>query len=195
MPPILAEPLTLRPLQVRDYQCLIDQGCFGPEEHIELLNGQLIQMAAKGTRHAAAVSRLARLLGRQLGETVLIRLQDPITLNDQSQPEPDLAIVRPHPLDYADHHPTPAEIHWLIEVADSTLAYDTQTKARAYAQAGLADYWVLDLPGDRLWVFRNPNPAGYGLIMQLDRAQSIAPIAFPDCVWPLADLLPIASDS
>ncbi|MEB3119578.1 MAG: Uma2 family endonuclease, partial [Limnothrix sp.] len=120
---------------------------------------------------------------------------DPIALNDQSQPEPDLAIVRPHPLDYADHHPTPAEIHWLIEVADSTLAYDTQTKARAYAQAGLADYWVLDLPGDRLWVFRNPNPAGYGLVMQLDRAQSIAPIAFPDCVWPLADLLLIASDS
>ncbi len=195
MPPILAEALTLRPLQVRDYQCLIDQGCFGPEEHIELLNGQLIQMAAKETRHAAAVSRLARLLGRQLGETVLIRLQDPIALNDQSQPEPDLAIVRPHPLDYADHHPTPAEIHWLIEVADSTLTYDTQTKARAYAQASLADYWVLDLPGDRLWVFRNPNQAGYGLVMQLDRAQSIAPIAFPNCTWPLADLLPIASDS
>ncbi|RFP57973.1 MAG: Uma2 family endonuclease [Limnothrix sp. CACIAM 69d] len=195
MPPILAEALTLRPLQVRDYQCLIDQGCFGPEEHIELLNGQLIQMAAKGTRYAAAVSRLARLLGRQLGETVLIRLQDPIALNDQSQPEPDLAIVLPHPLDYADHHPTPAEIHWLIEVADSTLTYDTQTKARAYAQAGLGDYWVLDLPGDRLWVFRNPNQAGYGLVMQLDRAQSIAPIAFPNCTWPLADLLPIASDS
>ncbi|GAB4360112.1 MAG: hypothetical protein Fur0042_29660 [Cyanophyceae cyanobacterium] len=122
----------------------------------------------------------------------MIRLQDPVTLDDQSQPEPDLAIVRPHPLDYADHHPTPTEIHWLIEVADSSLTYDTQAKARAYGQAGVADYWVVDLVGDRLWVFRAPNEAGYGLIMQLDRTQTIAAIAFPECVWPLADLLPIA---
>jgi Uma2 family endonuclease len=180
----------IRPISVSDYLALSAAG-FGPPERSELLDGIIHIHHPPTAAHAAAVSRLARLLGRQLGETVLIRLQDPIALNDQSQPEPDLAIVQPHPLDYADHHPTAAETHWLIEVADSTLAYDTQTKARAYAQAGLVDYWVLDLPGDRLWVFRNPNPAGYGLIMQLDRTQSIAPIAFPNCQLPLADLLPI----
>jgi len=185
----IAPNVRIRPLTIHDYQYLIERGTFGPEEHVELLNGQPIQMAAKGTRHSAAVSRITELLGRTIDRTALVRLQDAIELDGRSMPEPDLAIVKPHPLYYAERHPTPADIHWLIEVADTSLVYDTQTKAAAYGRSGIVDYWVIDLPNDRIWTFRNPNDTGYAHIEQCDRTAMIAPIPFPDCQFAVADLL------
>ena len=186
----IAPNVRIRPLTIHDYQYLIERGTFGPEERVELLNGQPIQMAAKGTRHRAACTRLLQVLSDALDpDFALICLQDPVELDDRSMPEPDVAIVKPHHLYYAERHPTPADIHWLIEVADTSLVYDTQTKAAAYGRSGIVDYWVIDLPNDHVWTFRNPNDTGYAHIEQCDRTAMIAPIPFPDCQFAVADLL------
>lgn len=95
------------------------------------------------TSEERAITRTARVLVNGLGEQVLLRTQEPIRLNDYSEPEPDVAVVQVNPLDYADHHPTPEEVYLVIEVADRSLSKDRETKARIYAQAGIADYWIL----------------------------------------------------
>ncbi|HAA32441.1 MAG TPA: hypothetical protein DCE56_38000, partial [Cyanobacteria bacterium UBA8553] len=101
--------------------------------------------SAKGTAHGSSVGRIDKLLQNRLGEQTWIRIEQPIVLDDFSEPEPDVAVVRIDPLDYADHHPTPSEIYLIIEAADSSFKYDRETKAKAYAKSEIADYWVLDV--------------------------------------------------
>jgi Uma2 family endonuclease len=96
-----------------------------------------------------------------LGKTALVRTQDPIRLDNFSEPEPDLAVVRGTELDYADRHPRPEDLCLVVEVADSTLKQDCEIKDKLYAQAKIADYWVVDLKNRQLHVFRDPTPTGY----------------------------------
>ena len=100
-------------------------------------------MAAKVTAHRAAVTCIKRLLRHRLGDRVLLGFQDPVRLNDYSEPEPDVAVVQPNTLLYEDHHPTPSEVFLLIEVSDATLKFDRDVKAPAYARSGIAEHWVL----------------------------------------------------
>jgi Uma2 family endonuclease len=117
-------------------------------------------MAAKGTPHVVALQLLADVLRPHLGSHASIRTQDPIHLDDFSEPEPDLVIVRGSILDYTEHHPYPEDILLVVEVADSTLKIDCEVKAQLYAQANLPEYWVLDLKNRQLVVFRNPSESG-----------------------------------
>jgi Uma2 family endonuclease len=146
-------------------------------------------MAAKGTAHRAAVTRIQRLFEECLGDRVLICLQDPVQLDDYSEPEPDVAILFPDPLDYEDHHPTPSEIYLLVEVSDSTLKFDRETKAPAYARSGIAEYWVLDVIGHKLHVYRLPSAEGYQSETILSEELTIAPIAVPDSTIAIKDML------
>lgn len=171
----------LRLLTVQDYHRIIESGILAADERVELIGGQLFKTAAKGTAHSAAVTRIERTLSQQFGDRVLLRFQDPIYLNDLSEPEPDVAIVKMHPLDYEDHHPTPAEIFWLIEVADTTLKRDRELKAPAYGRSQIQEYWILDVQARQLFVFREPNATGYTHEQVLSEQESIAPLAFPDC--------------
>jgi Uma2 family endonuclease len=175
---------------VNEYHQLIEKGVFHPEERVELIAGQIIQMSAKGTAHTAALGRTDRLLQNQLRDRAWIRIQDPIQLNDNSEPEPDVSVVRFDPLDYSTHHPRAAEVYLIIEVADTSLTYDTQVKAQLYADSGIADYWVLDVSDRRLIVFREPNLQGYRSQVILEERQAIAPLAFPDLVISVIDILP-----
>jgi Uma2 family endonuclease len=179
----------LRLLSVGDYHRMVESGVLESDERVELIGGQLYTMAAKGTAHSAGVTRIERLLKAQLGDRVLIRLQDPIQLDDYSEPEPDVAVVRVNPIDYEDHHPTPSEIYLLIEVADSTLKRDRELKAPAYARSGILDYWILDVNQRRLYVFRSPTATGYGSERVLSAADEIAPLAFPDCLMAVGEML------
>ncbi len=171
--------LDLRLLTVADYHRIMQAGVFAPDERVELLEGQIIQMAAKGTAHSAAITRLERLLKQRINKQVLVRLQDPVVLSDYSEPEPDIAVVFPDLLDYEMHHPTPAENYLLIEISDTTLQFDLTAKAFAYARAGIADYWVLN--ACRLHVFREPTDQGYQRQLTLAAATTISPLSFPDC--------------
>ncbi|MCY7323009.1 MAG: Uma2 family endonuclease [Phormidesmis sp. CAN_BIN36] len=181
--------IALRQISVQDYHQMAEAGILLPDEQIELLEGQIIKMAAKGTAHRAAVSRINHLLENQLGDRVLICLQDPIRLDDYSEPEPDVAVVRPDPLYYEDHHPTPAEIFLLIEVADTSLKFDCETKALAYARSGIVEYWVLDVNDRKLHVYLMPSATGYQSETILSEALTVSPLAFPECVIAIKALL------
>jgi Uma2 family endonuclease len=109
--------------------------------------------------------------------------------NDYSEPEPDAAIVQPDPSFYEDHRPIPGEVFWLIEVSDTTLRFDRETKAPAYARSGILEYWVLDVIGCQLHVYRMPGMEDYQSETILSEELTIAPLAFPDCAIPIKGML------
>jgi Uma2 family endonuclease len=183
-------PFTVRLWTIEEYHHIVEAGIFHPEERVELIAGQIIRMSAKGTAHTAAVRRTARVLRHLLENQAEVYTQDPIQLDDSSEPEPDIAVVRIDSLDYADHHPTPLEVYLIIEVADSSLRYDCEPKAKAYAQSGIADYWVLDVNERKLHVFREPTQEGYQSEVILSEEASLSPLQFPTLVIALQDMLP-----
>lgn len=183
-------PFTLRLWTVEEYHQMAEAGIFHPKERVELIAGQIIRMSAKGTAHSSAVGRIYKLLENCLGQQTWIRTEQPIVLDDFSEPEPDVAVVRLDPLDYADHHPTPSEVYLIIEVADSSLKYDHETKAKVYAKSGIADYWVLDVIDRKLHVFREPTQEGYQSEVIFSEGASVSPLQFPDVVIALQDMLP-----
>jgi Uma2 family endonuclease len=179
----------IRQISVTEYHRMVEMGIFHPEERLELLSGQILKMAAKGTAHEAAITRIQRILNQRLGDQVLIRTQSPITLDDFSEPEPDVAIVKTNILDYEDHHPQPSEVFLLIEVADSSLKYDREVKSLVYAQSGIIDYWVLDVNGRKLSVYRDPHITGYQSESILGENLTISPLAFPGFEIKIRDFL------
>jgi Uma2 family endonuclease len=185
--------LKLRLWTVEEYHRMAEAGIFGGDERVELLAGKIIWMSAKGTAHRSAVARTDRLLQNSLRNLALICVQDPVKLNERSEPEPDIAVVKVDPLDYADHHPTPGEIYLIIEVADSSLKVDCETKAQAYSQAGIRDYWVLDVVNRQLHIFREPTEDGYQNEMILGENGTISPLQFPDLQIAIFDMLPLVS--
>ena len=183
----------IRLLTVQEYHRMAEAGIFHPEERLELIAGQIIRKSAKGTAHESAITRTERLLRQRLGEQVLLRLQSPIQLDDYSEPEPDIAVVMPRPLDYDDHHPYPSEVFLLIEIADYSLKYDREVKAIAYAKSGIADYWILDVNQRKLHVYRLPSPDGYQSETILSEDVTISPLAFGATAIALRQLLRPAS--
>lgn len=170
---------------------MAELGLLDPDERTELLAGQITLMAAKGTPHVTALRLLATQLDSLLvNETVFVSTQDPIQLDDHSEPEPDLALIQGTVLDYADQHPRPGQVALVVEVADSTLSQDCEIKDKLYAQAGIADYWVVDLPHRQLHIFRDPTPAGYTRHLILTEPNLVTPLAFPDHCLELTAILP-----
>ncbi|MEG4247497.1 Uma2 family endonuclease [Microcoleus sp. Pol10D4] len=170
---------TLRKWTVKEYHKLGEMGFFHPEERVELLSGNIIKMSAKGTAHTSATRRTASVLSVLLGNQAAVYTQDPIALDDNSEPEPDIAVVRIDSFDYATHHPTPSEVYLIIEVADSSLTFDREIKAKIYARSGIADYWVLNVGDRQLHVFREPTENGYQSEVILGETASISPLEFP----------------
>ncbi|MFM8805701.1 MAG: Uma2 family endonuclease, partial [Planctomycetia bacterium] len=121
-----------------------ETGILGPEDRVELIEGEIIDMSPIGALHAAIVDVLARHFGRRAGDSVFIRCQNPLRLDDISEPEPDISILRPRPDFYTTSHPGPADVLLVIEVADTSLAYDLGTKVPLYARHGIPEVWVID---------------------------------------------------
>jgi Uma2 family endonuclease len=183
-------PFTIRKWTVKEYHKLGEMGFFQPEERVELVSGNIIKMSAKGTAHTSALGRTDRLLQNLFGNLAWVRMQDPIALDDNSEPEPDIAVVRIDPFDYATHHPTPSEVYLIIEVADSSLAYDREIKANIYARSGIADYWVLNVNERQLHVFREPADDGYQSEVILGETANISPLQFPTFNIAIREMLP-----
>lgn len=181
--------IIIRRLSVEDYHQMAESGILEPGERVELVEGQIIQMAAKGTAHSAAVSRIEKLLRSRLGDQALLRFQDPIRLNDYSEPEPDVAVVHPNPIFYEDHHPTSSEVFLLIEVSDKTLKFDREVKSPAYARAGISEYWVLDVNAHKLHVYRLPSANGYQSETIMSEELTVAPLAFSECTIAIKEML------
>lgn len=174
---------------VDEYHRLIETGIFHEDERIELINGELVRMAPIGHEHAGQVKRLNRTLSRTFGDRVIVSVQDPVTLPDFAEPQPDIVLLRPRDDDYSRSNPTAADVLLLIEVADSSLAYDQQVKGLMYAQAGIADYWILNLVDSQLLVYRELSPTGYASVQTLSRGDSVTLLAFPELTVQVSDLL------
>jgi Uma2 family endonuclease len=166
-------------LTVDQYQRMGETGILGPEDRVELLDGELFAMPPIGDGHEGKTIRLNRLFARLLGDRVLISVQNPVRLNDYSEPQPDLVLLRPRPDFYETAKPRPPDVLLAVEVADSSLAYD-RTKVARYAAAGIAEAWIVNLRDRLVEVFRAPAPAGYRERAEYRAGDRIALVALPD---------------
>jgi Uma2 family endonuclease len=187
-------PLTLRRWKRTEYDRLVDLGVFG-DEPIELLGGQLVVAEPKGTYHSSATGTVDDAVRAVLPAGWAVRNQLPISLDDESEPEPDLAVVPGRPADYRHAHPERPAL--VIEVADSSLAFDRERKGSLYARGDIADYWIVNLVDRVLEVYREPAPdsaAVYGWryrsVVTLTEADVAIPLAFPSARVRVSDLLP-----
>ncbi len=155
---------------------MIEAGILG-DRRVELLEGEIVEISPEGPTHAFYGEEIADYLRSCLGEKALVREARPITLSD-SEPEPDIAVVKPPRIRYRDRHPGPDDIFLLIEVSQSTQAYDLGDKQKAYAAAGIQEYWVVDLKAKQMTVFRQPARTSYLSRLEV-RMGAIAPLAFP----------------
>jgi Uma2 family endonuclease len=182
--------LNVRLLTVEEYHRMAEAGIFHPEERLELIEGRIIKMTAKGTAHESAITRNIELLMTLRSQIqMMVRVQSPIILNDNSEPEPDFTLVRVNPQYYADHHPTPTDIYLVIEIADSSFNYDRETKAKLYAQSGIVEYWVLDVNNRQLHVFREPSEDGYQSEVIVTADGIVSPLSFPTITIAVSEML------
>ncbi len=171
--------LVTRRFAVREYQRMIDAGVLTEDERLELLDGIIVPMSPTSPRHAAHVARLGELLRSLLGSRAQVREEKAIALEPASQPEPDLAVVQPRSDFYAGSHPARADVVFPIEVADTSLERDCGVKLGIYAAAGIPAVWVLDLPGDRLWVASAPRGSAYADLVEFRRSDSTRRLPVP----------------
>ncbi len=164
---------------VDDYYKMVENGVLTEDSRVELIDGEIVDMPPIGSGHASSVDRTGDRLRSILGEGPLVRTQQPLRLRPRSEPQPDLAVVRRRDDYYASAHPTPADVLLLVEVAESSLAYDRETKGPLYAHAGIAEYWILNLVDRQLEVFRQPTEDGYADMSVLVPGDAVQPLAFP----------------
>lgn len=169
-----------RPFSASEYHQMAEMGILQPMERVELIEGQIIQMAAKNSPHSAVTKRVSDILRSLLQNRADIRIQEPVHLNDYSEPEPDIALVQIDERDYYDRHPISSEVFLVVEVADSTLSFDLGIKAGSYAQAGIPDYWVIDIKLWQVIVHRQPRAGGYQSKTVVMAGTQLALLAFPD---------------
>ncbi|MBI1735450.1 MAG: Uma2 family endonuclease [Candidatus Rokubacteria bacterium] len=171
---------------VDEYDRMGVAGVFGPEDRLELINGEIVEMSPIGPRHAACVASLTKVLVIKIGERGVVWAQNPVTVPRHSKPQPDVAVLRAR--SYRDGHPEPDDVFLLIEVAETSLAYDRGVKRDLYARAGIAEYWIVDTDAETVEVFRRPAAGGYGETRRMTRDDTIAPSAFPDVTIRVGDL-------
>lgn len=176
-----------RPIDVAAYYRMVEVGILGPEDRVELIGGEIIDMVPIGSDHACTTGDLVRKLTLALGDAALVTGSSPLRIDDYNEPEPDVLVLRWRDDRYRSALPGPADVLLLLEVANTSLAFDRTTKAALYAAAGVADYWIVDLAGRSVEVCREPGPAGFANRARIATG-SVAPLAFPDLALDVADL-------
>jgi Uma2 family endonuclease len=174
----------VRPLRRREYDRLVELGLF-EDERLELLRGTLVAMSPQGPPHADVVERLATRLVTGLAGRARVRSHSPLAVSDDSEPEPDIAVVPDG--DYSTEHPSHALL--VVEVADSSLRKDRQMKADLYAEAAVPDYWIVNLNQSAIEVHRDPSDGHYAAVTTYRRGQTLRLAAFPDIELEVDDIL------
>ena len=186
----MTDVLTPRRFTVEEYHRMGEAGILAEDERVELIEGEIVRMTPIGSHHAGTVARANRVFSSRLGERTIVWVQSPIRLAvQQSELQPDVALLRSRPDFYVKSHPEAADAFLLIEIADTTVELDRNVKIPLYAKAGVREAWLLDLHADRLEVFRQPTPAGYRNVHALGRGQALTVQAFPDLTLTVDDLL------
>ena len=175
---------------VDEYHRMGEVGIFSEDDRVELLTGEIVEMSPIGPLHAGTVDRLNALFSARLGGGVIVRIQNPLLLRiEDSEPQPDVVLLRPRPDFYARSHPEAPDVYLVIEVADTSVVADREVKFPIYARAGVPEAWLLDMVTQRLEVHRQPTPDGYQDVRSLQRGESVAPQAFPQLALTVDALL------
>jgi Uma2 family endonuclease len=168
---------TLYKWSVEDYHQIIESGIL-ERKSVELLEGEIIAVSPEKPIHSSRIDTVANYLRDVLQKKAKVREAHPITL-DNSEPEPDIALVRFDNNNYSDRHPDPQDIYWLVEVSNQTLTKDLEEKSVIYARNGIPEYWVIDLVNNKLWILTQPQANGY-LNQREITTGNIQPLAFPE---------------
>ncbi|HEV7857883.1 MAG TPA: Uma2 family endonuclease [Pyrinomonadaceae bacterium] len=187
----LDQPMELRLFTVEEYDRMIEAGILGADERVELLEGRIIKMSPKGILHAAVNDHAGECFRKRLSNRVIVRIQNPIRL-DTSEPEPDLVLAMPQEKRYFDHHPIPADILLVMEIADNSVSIDRNYKSRLSAAAGIIQYCIINLQTHELEDYRDPGPDGYRSKHTFRAEQTFSLVAFPETVIDVSELLPPA---
>ena len=176
----MALPAIRHRFTVVEYHKMAKVGILSEDDRVELIEGEIVDMPPIGRRHLASVDRLNDLFTRGLGEQVIVRVQGSIQLSEDSEPQPDLVLLRRRPDFYADRDAGPEDVLLVIEVADTSLSYDRDVKAPLYARAGIPEVWLVDLNGASITVHREPGPEGYRSVFLARGNDHLSPQAFPE---------------
>ena len=180
-----------RRFTVDEYLAMERAGILHEDDRIELIDGETVIMPPIGDPHEACTDWLTRLLVPSLIGRAIVRVQGAIRLNDRSAPQPDIAVLRERPLSEVGPY-FPPDVHLVIEVADSSLAYDRGAKLARYAAAGIPEVWVANLRAQEVTSYSEPNGAEYAAVRTYRAGESISPRAFPDVVLAVSDFMPPA---
>ena len=175
-------------LSVADYDRMAQAGILGEDDRCELIEGEIIDMTPIGLGHVSCVNRLNQLFATHAAGKAIVSVQNPIRLNAQSEPQPDIAVLRYRDDFYRDFHPTPEDVLLIVEVADASLRYDREIKLPLYARHGIPEVWIIDLQNGRVEIFRGPEGDRYRETFQPERNETVAPKSLPDCWVDLGSL-------
>jgi Uma2 family endonuclease len=181
------QQVTRRRFSVHDYHRMGEAGILHEDDRVELIEGDLVEMAAIGTRHFSCVNGLNRLLVRSVGDEAIVSVQNPVRLSEHTEPQPDLTVLRPR--DYRHALPGPEDVLLLIEVSDTTLAYDRNVKLPLYAKAGIGEVWIVDLQGEVVERHIDPSGDDYRHTERTRRGDRIECSTLPDLTLTADDVL------
>ena len=170
-----------RRFTVHDYHRMGEAGILHEDDRVELIEGEIVEMAAIGTRHFTCVNGLTRLLVRSVGDAAIVSVQNPVRLDEHTEPQPDLTVLRVR--DYRESLPMPEDVLLLIEVSDTTLSYDRGMKLPLYARAGIREVWIVDLPGEVIECHTDPSGDVYRSLERARRGEKIESVALPELAF------------
>jgi Uma2 family endonuclease len=174
---------------VERYDAMINAGIFGENDAVELIRGEIVPKMPIGDRHSACLMRLNEHLVQAIGKRAMFGMQNPIVFSD-SEPEPDVSVVKRKENYYADGKPRPDDLLLVIEVADSSLEFDREEKLPIYAEAGIAEYWIVNLIDDVVEVYRDPAGKSYRSHRLAKRGESLSLLHLPDVAIAVSDIVP-----
>ena len=181
--------VTRRRFTVDEYDRMVEVGILTKDDHVELIHGEIVQKMPIGYRHTAAVAALHALFVMRLGDRVIVWSQGSLPLPPDSEPEPDLVVLKPRTDCYRESAPQVADVLLAVEVAETSLRYDRLVKIPLYAERGVREAWIVDVEGECVEVYRVPTPQGYRQSARIARGTSFAPEAFPDVTLTVSEIL------
>lgn len=184
----MAVPLLRHRFTVDEYHRMAEAGIFTEDDRVELIEGEIVEMTPIGRRHFLSVTTLNHLLVSAVGERALVSVQNPVHLTRDSEPLPDIAVLRRRP-DYREVDVGPDDVLLMIEVADTSVDYDRMVKVPLYGKAGIREVWLVDLPGEHLEAYRCPGAQGYGQVQRFGRGQRVTCEALPDLSVAIDEIL------
>lgn len=181
--------LLKRLFTIKEYHAIMENGILTENDRVELIKGEIVYMSPIGRRHAAQVKRIVELLYRYLLGRVTIGVQDPIELDNNSEPLPDISLLQRRGDFYESKHPQPEDILLLVEVADTTAETDQAVKIPLYAENNIAEVWLVDINAQSVEVYREPSGNGYQSIQRLQRGETLSILALPDIEMSVDEVL------